>query len=311
MHTHQTTLALGGGGARGVAHLGVIEGLLESNWSIERIVGISIGSLAGAIYAYEPDIEKVKTSTLDYLLSDEFQRHQHHLFDAGGSSNQQASPWSVFTWYDRVKGFVKANRRLLRVLKHPSLLPETLLQLVIEHLLPDADVSDANIPLAVCAVDLRSGEKVLLDRGPVRTLVQASMSLPGIFPPVEYDGMLLTDVGVFNSVPLAEARASRPGHVTAVDVSSRLENVDQFNTALEVLIRMEEIGEHLFRQQVTDTPELHIRPEVHDVEWFDFSAAAELYDAGLRECRTALGSTPFESEPHPPESTLTVTSALQ
>lgn len=287
MKQKPTTLALGGGGARGVAHLGVIEGLLEADFRIERIVGTSIGSLAGALYAFEPDILRVQERAIDYLLSPKFADHQRTLFGAPPASGEERTG-GVFSWYRRINEFLRAHSLLTRVVRKPSLLPGILLEDVVEHLLPDADIADAAVPISIVAVDLHSGRRVVLENGPLRLAVRASSSLPGIFPPVEWDDMLLCDIGVFCSLPLHVARSYQPRYLIGVDVSSPLKPLTQCVTALDVMMRMDEIGESLFRGHLGVEADLLISPDVESVEWFDFSACREVVEAGREAARRAI-----------------------
>ncbi len=288
MGSDSTTLALGGGGARGVAHLGVIQSLLEAGLSIDRIVGVSIGSLAGAMYAFDPDIKHAQQTALDYLLSEPFQRHQQMMFGAHGAGGDAENTGGVFAWYSRAKDYLRANRIFHRVISHPSLLPAVVLRDVVDHLLPDADIADAKIPLSIVAVDLRSGHKVILERGSVREAVRASSALPAIFPPVEFEGMLLCDVGVFYSLPTTVARSYGKDQVIAVDVSTDLRRIPDCGTALDVLMRMDEIGESLFRKHVREAADLVIRPDVSGIQWFDFSSPGPLINTGLKAGREAM-----------------------
>lgn len=272
-----------------MAHLGVIESLVDAGLSIERIVGVSMGSLAGALFAFNPDIRAVQEQALDYLLSPSFQKHQQTLFGARPAPGDLATG-GLFTWYDRVKGYLRANRLFKRVIRSPSLLPGIILHDVVDHLLPDADIAEAVIPLSVVAVDLRSGNTVVLEKGPLRDAVRGSSSLPGIFPPVELDGMLLCDVGVFYSLPTTVARSYQPKRLVAVDVGTELKPLTRCETALDVLMRMDEIGESLFRKHVSDVAHLIIRPDVAEIEWFDFSSCNELIEAGRAAGREALAT---------------------
>ncbi len=283
----QTALALGGGGARGVAHLGVIEGLLEADFSIERIVGVSIGSLAGAMYAFDPDIHRVQEQALSFLLSPKFQCHQQNLSRAHPSTVNE-SMGGIFTWYDRVKDFLRANLVCHRAMRYPSLLPGFLLQEVVDHLLPDAGISESIIPMSIVSVDLLSGHKVVLEKGSLRDAVRASCSLPGIFPPVELDGMLLCDIGLFNLIPTTTTRSYGTNCLVAVDIRSRLKRLARCETVVDVLMRMNDVGENLFRKHVSAEADLIIRPDVSGVEWFDFSSSRQLLEAGRTAARKAI-----------------------
>jgi len=289
MNNRKVTLALGGGGARGVTHLGVIESLLRGGIEVERVVGISIGSLAGAVYAFNPDITDVQLRVRQYLSSSRFRKHQEILFNSRPSRNQSDDPGgSFFSWYENVKSFLRANSIFRRVISRPSMLPGLVLQEVVNNLLPDADIADAKIPLAIEAVDLRSGHRVVLEKGSVRQAVKASSSIPGIFPPVDFGEMQLCDVGVLCSVPTVVARTYNPRCLVAVDVSSNLRTVHRCETAIDVLIRTDEIGEVMFRKQVQNLADVLIHPRVDGIEWFDFSVAHELIEAGRQAGQHSL-----------------------
>jgi NTE family protein len=121
----------------------------------------------------------------------------------------------------------------------------------------------------------------------LRTAVQASASLPGIFPPVQFDGRLLCDLGVVASLPARIARRMEPCPVIAVDVASRLKPVE-CTTALDVLMRMIEIGEWMFREELRAAADVLIEPDVGDIHWADFSQSAALIQIGREAAREAL-----------------------
>ena len=283
--TQSATLALGGGGARGIAHLGVIEELLKAEFAIERIVGVSIGGLVGALFAFDPDIGRVQQKANAFLNSPQFRRHQQHLF---GTQFGSPAAGTIASRYRRLAGALRANRMLYRAVRHSSILPGELLEQVVNHLLPDADIGDAQIPFSVVAVDLHTGRPVVFDKGPLRQAVRASASVPGIFPPVALDGRLLSDIGGFSDLTLGVARSYRPRLLIAVDVGAQLKKLAAVPSAVEILLRMNDIGAALFREHVTATADLVILPEVGHVEWFDFTTADAMIAAGRAATRAAL-----------------------
>jgi NTE family protein len=287
MKPRPATIALGGGGARGVAHLGAIEQMLAVGLGVERIVGVSIGSLAGAMFAFDPDIARVIRRAHDFLYSAEFARHQAHLLGAHPVPATQNTR-SMMNRYRRLAGLVRANRMFYRAVHQSSLLPGELLAAVVDHLLPDADIADAQIPLSVVAVDLDQGQPVVFERGPVRVAVKASAAVPGIFPPVNYEGKLLCDIGGFCALPLGVARSYDPQLLIAVDVGSILKPLTREPTALDVMMRMNDIGSAMFRRQLHSEADLTIVPQVDEVPWFDFTTADELIEAGRVAARAAL-----------------------
>lgn len=286
MSSRRITLALGGGGARGVAHLGVAQTLIDAGYVIDRIVGISIGSLAGAMLAFEPDIQKTQSRAVQFLMSPSFRRHQELMFGAAQPTADEGG--GLFNWYDKIKHYLRGNRLMYRVATRPGLLPALILQDVTERLLPEADIRDARIPLSIVAIDLRSGQRVILNSGPLRPAVQGSSAIPGIFPPVEYDGMELCDVGVLCSVPAVEARGLSDSVVVAVEVATRITPIRGCSTALDVLMRVDEVGEVLFRRYVRAAADIVIRPDVDHIPWFDFTRPQSLIDAGRRAATRVL-----------------------
>lgn len=297
MKARSATLALGGGGARGVAHLGAIEELLAADLAVERIVGVSSGSLVGAMFAFEPDIALVARRTLDFLKSSKFACQQQHLL---GAHPVPATTMTggVLNRYHRLADLVRANRMFYRAVRQSSLLPGRLLEEVVNHLLPDADIADARVPLSIVAVDLDDGRPVVFEKGSVRLAAQASAAVPGIFPPVSVEGRLLCDIGGFCALPLWVARSYAPQLLIAVDVGANLKPLSRQPTALDVMMRMNDIGSAMFREQLRSEADLTIVPDVDAVPWFDFTTADVVIEAGRVAARAALATLP------PPQSWL-------
>ncbi|MCA9090664.1 MAG: patatin-like phospholipase family protein [Planctomycetaceae bacterium] len=284
------SLALGGGGARGLAHLGVLEEMQAAHVDIQHISGVSMGGLIGAMYAFDPRPDRIRQRALDYLLSDEFSGPQRELLKARSFSDD-TPPGGLFSWYHQVYEYLKNHHLLSRISLRQSLLPGYLLEDAVNHLLPAADIEEAVIPLTIVAADLHTGRRVLLETGDVRSAARASAALPGIFPPVVRDDMLLCDVGVVDSVPILPDRRQDCVKV-AVDVSGDIKPLRDCLTTLDVLMRLLEISEVNVRQMVLPHADLVISPEVGDVEWYDFSSADVLFAAGREATRTALRDFP-------------------
>lgn len=276
-------LALGGGGARGLAHFGAAQAVYESGIQVQRVVGISIGSLAGAMLAQDVPPVDVQGELLRYLTSDDFGSKQAALFGAQSTGGRANS--GLLGWYDQIKSYLWARHLLGRVFRRRSLLPGGVLEQVIEALIPDVDISHLPVPLSIVAVDLKSGHPIVLERGPLRRAIAASAAIPGIFPPVEWEGMLLCDLGVLDSLPTEVARSYSSDLVIGVDVGPYLSRDERCESALHVLLRMDEIGERLLRRYSLRRADILIQPNVGHCPWFDFGSAEQLirngYDAGL------------------------------
>jgi NTE family protein len=130
------------------------------------------------------------------------------------------------------------------------------------------------------AVDLRSGQRVVLERGPIRKAILASAAIPGVFPPVPWGDQLLCDIGVLESLPMSVSRGYSSDLTIGVDVGSELQTIEHMDTAIEVMIRMQDIGERLHRQSAVEANDWVIRPQVGDRPWYDFSHPERLIEAG-------------------------------
>ena len=279
------TLALGGGGARGLAHIGVLAELERSCCQTQRIVGTSMGSLIGAMYAFEPDAAALQQRATKYLMSPEFLVKQQYLlqFEHGHESDEAGK-----TWYQHVTRMLHGSRLMVRAVRRPSFLPATMLNDVVNHLLPDADIADARIPLHIAAVDLHSGREAILREGSVRLAVRASASLPGIFPPVKWGNMLLSDLGVLVSLPAIAARRAGSDPVIIVDVGPKLRELNEELSSLQVLMRMIEVGEAMSREPLRRLADLLITPAVGEIPWYDFSQTVRLIELGREAAHQAL-----------------------
>jgi NTE family protein len=246
-----------------------------------------MGSLIGAMCATDPDIVSVQAKAIELLHSPVFQHKQEILFGAAPPEDEEGSG-GVFSWYGRIRKYLKAHRKLTRAVTSSSMISEAPLQESIEYLLPDIDLQDLPTPLSIVAVDLLSGNRVVLEKGPLRQAVRASAAIPGIFPPVVWDDMLLCDIGVVESIPTLVAQSYASDLTIAVDVGQDHNKIHECKTAIEVMMRLDDICEQLVRRQLIDAADLVIRPDVGNVAWFDFSDPERLIHEGKRAGHLAL-----------------------
>ncbi|TWT89210.1 patatin-like phospholipase family protein [Neorhodopirellula pilleata] len=283
----RAVVALGGGGARGLAHLGAMQAIGESGVQIERIVGVSMGSLVGAMCALDPDIQQVQARALQLLHSPIFQSKQKHLCGVAPPDDDEHSG-STFSWYSRLKKVLDAHRRITKAVRGSSLISDAPLRESIEHLLPDVDIADVPNPLSIVAVDLLSGGRVVLESGSLRKAVLASTAIPGIFPPVPWDDMLLCDIGVIESIPTVIAQSYASDLTIAVDVGQDPMRIQRCDTALDVMMRLDDICERMMRRHVIEVADIVIRPEVGNIAWFDFSSSETVIELGRSAAKRTL-----------------------
>jgi NTE family protein len=291
----ETVVALGGGGARGAAHLGAMRRIAESDLRVGRIVGVSMGAFVGAMCAVESDIDAIQNRAIALLRSPAFSEKQRLLGCASRTGRTETKP-GMFSWYQRLTKYLSAHHQCSRVITGRSILENRFLRQAIDTLVPDILIEDTETPLSIVAADLRTGQPIVLESGSLRSAVEASMAIPGIFQPVEHRGMLLCDIGAIHSLPMEIARAYPHSLAIGVDVSQSLSVIADCSTALDVMIRMEEIGERMHRRGSLHEADLIIRPHVNGIAWFDFHRVEALIDAGYHAaCESLSGYTRREN----------------
>lgn len=264
-------LALGGGGARGLAHLSVLRVLEENHIPVSAIAGTSIGSIIGASYALHPNIKEVEARVVSYLQSPKFQESGFDLFKKRTAAEN---------FFGQVATFVK--ERIIINLAHsrPSLVGAWRVTRAVDQLLADAKFEDCRIPFACVATDLRTGAEVVFSKGDMRKAVQASMSIPGFLPPVEHDGCLLVDGAVVAPVPVAPCRALGADVVIAVDVGQELERNTELDNVIDIVFRTNTITSRRYTDMLLEQAEVVIRPEVGEIHWSEFDQLPMLLAKG-------------------------------
>jgi NTE family protein len=150
-------------------------------------------------------------------------------------------------------------------------------------LIPDKLIEDLPLPFAAVAMDLLTGEEIVLTRGSLRRAVAASASIPGIFPPIRINGRTLIDGGWADNVPAAPAIALGAHFILAVDATLE---IPQFTphprSAMEILFRCQEITRVLLTRHRKSAADILIVPEIGDIFWADFKSLAHCLAAGRK-----------------------------
>lgn len=281
----RVSLALGGGGARGISHLGVMQAVRDHGLPIDHISGISIGAIAGAMCATGEPIESVQAKTLDFIQSPTFRRRRSQMFGL-----TPAQGYSGSGWLQRFRKLISAPKSVTRALRSTAILPESVLQHVVDSLLPDVGIEDLPVPFSVVTVDVLSGQRVVIDHGSLRDAVRASASIPGVFPPVKWEGKQLCDIGVFETVPAMTAKRRAEDLTVAVDVSDQVVTIDGCNNILEIMTRMQHLAESELRRHSLAHADVVVRPDIGRRAWFDFNEPEELIALGHQAAHQSLAS---------------------
>jgi NTE family protein len=144
------------------------------------------------------------------------------------------------------------------------------------------------ISLVPVATDLESGEEVLLTRGPLRQVVMASAAIPGILPPVEFEGRRYIDGGWVSKIPVLAAFREGADLVVAVDVSDDLTDTAELKTGMDVMVRGNAIKSEALKRFQLQFADVVIRPDVRKHHWADFATAMRLVARGREATREKI-----------------------
>jgi NTE family protein len=290
-------LALGGGGARGWAHVGVCRALTEAGIRPDFVAGTSIGALVGAVFAagkldaieeaaYHPDPERI-LDVIQILFPD-------HLRSGRFSRN-----------------LGKIVKRMQILFPHAKILERSAHNRFCDKYLGCDNIEDLPVPFAAVATNMETGEEVVLREGCTLEAVRASISIPGVLAPVVRVGMVLVDGGLVNPVPVDVVRHMGADFVIAVDLQydvteRRKKRYERLKAeasvvrkgrlprpkAAEILTATIDIMERTITElrMRLEKPDLLIQPEVGDVNLLEFHKAQATVREGYRQAREKIRS---------------------
>ncbi len=242
------SLALGGGFARGFAHLGVLRVLEQNHIPIAAIAGTSVGSILGAAYASGAPLARIIATCRTLRLRD------------------------IARW--RVSRLGLASNHRLGDL--------------IDRVFESRRFEDLRIPMAVVATDLSNGEPVVFTHGHLVDAIRASCAFPGLFEPVQIGTRWLADGGLVAPVPTQAARQLGAGCVLAVSVGIQDVHHGAPSNIFQVVCRAVSAAQKHQLEVWERHADLVLRPDVHSLAWDDFHRADEAIEAGASATRHAL-----------------------
>jgi len=275
-------LVLSGGGARGVAHIGVIKVLEEMKIPIDCIAGTSMGAIVGSLYASglsPAGMEKIVTSI---EWSDAF-KDTPSLQELAFRRKQDASGYLIDFDLGYKDGHFKIPLGLVQGQNLNIMLKSLLLHVETVH-----DFDRMNIPFRAVAADIETGQSVVLKGGDLVKAIRASMSIPGVFAPVEIDGRILVDGGIVNNVPVDVARQMGADVLIVVDIGTPLRPRDKLVSSVSITAQVMTImiQRNSMEQITTLRPnDILISPELGNIGTGDFARAAEAVRIGQEKAK--------------------------
>ncbi len=266
----KVALALGGGGARGFAHLGVLHVLEREGIPVDLIVGTSAGAIVGALYSLSPDIDELVHQISEHTRSENFRRSKIRRTPLQKSKGR-------ISFFSAMTQAVKKRIAYQLLVTRQSLLKTERLEESIRSLLGDATFEDTRIPFHAATLDLVSGEEVLLSEGELVNALVASASLPGYFPPHPVGNKRLVDIGFVNSIPVTSAYDAGADIVIAsvIGGNGSFPTVPEDATGIDVVLRVTSIAANFLEKQVLERASAIIRSDVRGTHWADFEGHYE------------------------------------
>ncbi len=266
-------LVLSGGGAKGLAHIGVLKVLEEEGIYVDFIGGTSMGGLVGGLYAsgYSPwELDSItKSMPWTKLMSDEPERSDLPVDEKINNDQYLLSL--------PVKGFIPGLPKGLRE-------GQLVLNYINKLTWPVADIKDFSklpIPFFCVATKLATGDTMVLDNGELSLALRATMSIPTIFNPVDFQGHMLIDGMMVNNFPIDIMKLNKEvDFIIGVDVGSPLLNIDEITSILSILEQTSSYHAYNRLLENIKITDLYLKPETDDISALDFSDVGKVIERG-------------------------------
>ncbi|MEZ4858995.1 MAG: patatin-like phospholipase family protein [Flavobacteriaceae bacterium] len=265
-------LVLSGGGAKGLAHIGVLKEIEKAGVRIDYIGGTSMGAIIGALYASGYSAQQLDSifSVLDFetLIRDDVPRRAKTFYE-----KEDAEKYALTFPFDDFQ------------LRFPSAISkgQNVYNLLSRLLMHVKDVDDFNklpIPFLCIATDVEKGKQVVFTKGYLPRMIAASGALPSLFSPVKIDSTLYVDGGVVNNYPVDEVRAMGADIIIGVDVQDTLRARDKLRSALDVLLQINNyrtIESMVVKRNKTD---VYINPKIDEFSVVSFDEGRKIISSG-------------------------------
>ena len=266
-------LALGGGGARGFVHIGVLQRLEEIGIRPDYITGSSMGALVAATYIKMGNAAATWTELDRLCRSEPFLKLGMHLINVKGRGG--ASFWH------QVSSAIQDRIVINLAHSKPGLVRSDRVEDAIKFVITEDAWFDSGTQLGIVSTDLYSGEDVYFTEGPLLPAVMASIAIPGFLPPVYYEGRTLVDGGVSQQVPIRMAREMGADFVLAVDVGQTINPIADLDNAMAIMSQSENIRSCHYRDMLNKEADVLLQPEMPGVHWSAYDQREDFVDLGM------------------------------
>jgi NTE family protein len=265
-------IALGGGGAKGLAHIGVLEVLEELGVKPRFVAGTSIGSIIGGIYALDGTAKYLKEKAVSMIESQEFRNFGLDEFYKDSENILERFKKEVFEKF-----------YIGRLLFKKSHIKTEAARKMFQDLFGDKTFEDCKRTFTCNALDIQSGEEIIFRTGSLTEAVWSSCAIPGIFPPFAKDERILVDGGVIDNIPVGPVMDLGARIVIASYLGHQPEFKGHPETGFQISHRAQSFVRYHLDQKILEPADLVIAPDINDFHWADFAAVDELVKAGRAE----------------------------
>ncbi|MEE8437574.1 MAG: patatin-like phospholipase family protein [Candidatus Neomarinimicrobiota bacterium] len=271
-------IALGGGGVRGAAHIGVLSVLHKEKIYFDQIAGTSAGAIIGAMYAATLDPDWMMDRFNKLIISSEFEKL---------GTNRLISDRDTHSAFDQIAKKVKNQMVLAMSLHRTSIISRKKLKNVIDFLLPVKTFEELKIPLSVAATDLQNCEPVIYNSGNLIQALVNSAAIPGYVDPALNKDSLIVDGGVSLPIP-GMALKNKVDFIINVDIRKRgLPPLTDINI-YEIMMRANFVTYLKLTEQMNKTADFVISPNVKNIQWSQFEHSALLFESGCEAAENSL-----------------------
>jgi len=271
-------LVLSGGGAKGLAHIGVLKVIEEAGVRIDYIGGTSMGAIVGALYASGYRAKQLdsifRAVNFEALLQDQLPREAKTFYE-----KEDAQKYAITLPFDNFKvglpkGLSKGQNFYNQLSRYTA------------HVNDIYDFNELPIPFFCMSTNIETGEEVLLDKGYLPEAVAASGALPSIFSPIELNGILMTDGGVTNNYPVKEIKQKGAEIVIGVDVQDSLLPSEQLNSVTNIMLQISNFRTYKAMKDKVSQTDLYLKPSIMDFSVVSFDKADEIIANGEKAAKS-------------------------
>ncbi len=265
-------LVLSGGGAKGLAHIGVLKVLEEAGVRIDYIGGTSMGAMIGALYSSGYSASELDSiiNSFDYtrLMQDKLPRKSKSIYQKG-NTEKYAITLPIKNGGIALPSAVSKGQNIFNLLSRLT-----------EHVHEVDDFSKLPIPFFCVATNLENGNVEILEKGFLPEAIRASGSFPTLLDPVEIDGKLLTDGGVVNNFPVDIMRQKGIDFIIGVDVQDKLNDKEDLNSAPDILMQIVSFQMYDDVELKRKETDLYMHPDISDYNVVSFDLTKEIIAKG-------------------------------